>query len=266
LPLLGKKSPSDSCRRRHGTLPGEVVADTLGVAQSNLVEQMSGASKRRGRYQRQGDDEVLAAIRQLTDARPTYGYRRITALLNRARRASGAGLININESSASWRRATCYFNRMSVIALSVSMRGASSPSSNQRWSSDGLEIPCWNGEVVRLVFAIDTCDREIIAWQAGTGGISGEMVRDLMLACVERRFNALRAPHPVQWLADNGSAYAAHETLEFAPALALVPCFTPVRSPESNGVSEAFVKTLKRVMLASNLVRMPYPSYNSFQL
>ena len=25
-----------------------------------------------------------------------------------------------------------------------------------------------------------------------------------------------------------------------------LPCFTPVRSPESNGVSEAFVKTLKR--------------------
>ena len=76
--------------------------------------------------------------------------------------------------------------------------------------------------------------------------ISGEMVRDLMLACVERRFNSLRARHPVQWLADNGSAYVAHETLEFAAALALVPCFTPVRSPESNGVSEAFVKTLKR--------------------
>ncbi|RKJ97865.1 hypothetical protein EBE87_28255 [Pseudoroseomonas wenyumeiae] len=28
--------------------------------------------------------------------------------------------------------------------------------------------------------------------------------------------------------------------------LHLVPCFTPVRSPESNGISEAFVKTLKR--------------------
>jgi transposase InsO family protein len=99
---------------------------------------------------------------------------------------------------------------------------------------------------VHLVFAIDTCDRGIIAWQAGTGGISGEMVHDLMLACVEWRFNALSAPHPVQWLADNGSAYAAHETLELAAELALVPCFTTVRSPESNGVSEAFVKTLKR--------------------
>lgn len=68
----------------------KAIADTLGVARSNLVEQMAGTSKRRGRYDRQGDVELLAAIRQLTDARPTYGYRRITALLNRARRASGA--------------------------------------------------------------------------------------------------------------------------------------------------------------------------------
>ncbi len=33
---------------------------------------------------------------------------------------------------------------------------------------------------------------------------------------------------------------------QFAAPLCLVPCFTPVRSSESNGVSEAFVKTLKR--------------------
>jgi putative transposase len=107
-----------------------------------------------------------------------------------------------------------------------------------------LEISCWNGEIVRLVLAIDICDREIIAWPARTGGGSGEMVRDLILACVERRFNALRAPLPVERLADNGSAYAACETLKFAAALALVPCFTLVSSPESNGVSEAFVKAL----------------------
>jgi hypothetical protein len=54
-----------------GRFPVKVVSDTLGVARSNLVEQLSGASKRRGRYQRQGDGEVLAAIRQPTDARPT---------------------------------------------------------------------------------------------------------------------------------------------------------------------------------------------------
>ena len=81
---------------------------------------------------------------------------------------------------------------------------------------------------------------------ATTAGISGEMIRDMMVHCVERRFGAIRAPHPVQWLSDYGSIFAAHRTIEIAVALNLVPCFTPVESPESNGMAEAFVKTFKR--------------------
>ena len=34
--------------------------------------------------------------------------------------------------------------------------------------------------------------------------------------------------------------------MDFATALNLIACFTPVRSPESNGACEAFVKTVKR--------------------
>ena len=225
----------------------KVVADTLGVARSNLIEQLNHAKQHRGRYRRQGDEALLADIRQLTDARPTYGYRRITALLNRGRRA--AGVVPVNHKRV--------FRLMSKARLLPQPHVGYRPvrahegrivatRSNRRWCSDGLEIGCWNGEVVRLAFAIDACDREIIAWQATTAGVSGEMVRDMMLTCVERRFDALRAPHSVQWLADNGSAYTAKETIEFAAALHLVPCFTPVKSPESNGISEAFVKTLKR--------------------
>jgi hypothetical protein len=62
------------------------------------------------------------------------------------------------------------------------------PASNRRWASDGFEIPCWNGEAVRVAFAIDTHDREIVAWVATSGGgISGEMIHHMMLDCVERR-------------------------------------------------------------------------------
>ncbi len=60
---------------------------------------------------------------------------------------------------------------------------------NLRWTSDGFEIACWNGNLVRVAFALDTCDREVVAWCATTGGISGEMLRDLMLHSVERRFS-----------------------------------------------------------------------------
>ena len=50
----------------------------------------------------------------------------------------------------------------------------------------------------------------------------------------------------MQWLTDNGSAYTAKETIEFGQQLGLILCFTPVRSPQSNGMAEAFVKTFKR--------------------
>jgi transposase InsO family protein len=71
------------------------------------------------------------------------------------------------------------------------------------------------------------------------------MVRDLMLEAVEMRFGSTQAPLAIEWLSDNGSPYTEKETLDFAAALGLVPCFTPVHSPESNGIAEAFVKTFK---------------------
>ena len=85
------------------------------------------------------------------------------------------------------------------------------------------------------------------AWHAvANAGISGSMVRDMMLEAVETRFAAIQAPHPLEWLTDNGSVYTAKDTRDFALAINLVPCFTPVQSPESNGISESFVKTFKR--------------------
>jgi transposase InsO family protein len=87
------------------------------------------------------------------------------------------------------------------------------------------------------------------------GRVSGEAE----VHCVKQRFGAIRAPHTVQWLSDNGSIFAAHKTIEIALALNLVPCFTQVESPESNGMAEAFVKTFKRDYSGSARSRMPLP-------
>jgi putative transposase len=66
------------------------------------------------------------------------------------------------------------------------------------------------------------------------------------LTPVEHRFDACRALSSIEMLSDNGSPYVAKETRIFARQLGLKPCFTPIQSPQSNGISEAFVKTLKR--------------------
>jgi putative transposase len=255
----------------------KTVADGLGVARSNLADRLRHPERRRrGPYRRAGDDELRAEFRAITDARPTYGYRRVTALLNRARRSSDEPSVNRKRVLRPMRQASLtlqpHTGRRPIRAHEGTVVA---PASNRRWASDGFEIPCWDGEVVRVAFAIDTHDREVMAWVATTGaGIGGGVVRDMMLECVERRSDAVRASEPVQWLADNGSAYTAAETVDFATALNLVPRFTPVRSPESNGVCEAFVKTFKRDYVRVNprpdaisvLQQLPawFEDYNAF--
>jgi transposase InsO family protein len=82
--------------------------------------------------------------------------------------------------------------------------------------------------------------------QVHTGASSGEMIRDLMLEATEKRFGPSHTPQPIQWLSDNGGAFRAYDTIDFVIGLGLVPCFAPVRSRQSNGMAEAFVKTFKR--------------------
>lgn len=113
--------------------------------------------------------------------------------------------------------------------------------------SDGFEFAYWNGEIVRAAFVLDARDREVIAWRAVAGvGISGPDIRDMMLEAVEKRFGAIRAPSLIEWLSDDGSPYTARDTRLFAAQHNLTPRVTPLASPESNGMSEAFVKTVKR--------------------
>ena len=225
----------------------KTIAETLEVARSNIIERPKGDRRSRGPQIRPGDVELAADIRRLVDQRPTYGYRRIAALLKRERRSAGQEPVNAKRVYRLMRKHGLLLQRHTgrrrprqhdgqVIAIR----------SNIRWCSDALEFTCWNGEVIRLAFALDCHDREVIGWLATTDGISGEMIRDMMVQCVERRFGTFHAPHRVQWLTDNGSIFAAHKTIEIAVALNLEPCFTPVESPESNGMAEAFVKTFKR--------------------
>jgi putative transposase len=68
-----------------------------------------------------------------------------------------------------------------------------------------------------------------------------------MVAAVEQRFGRVnRLPRPIEWLSDNGSCYVARDTRTFARDIGLLPKTTPLESPQSNGIAEAFVRTFKR--------------------
>ena len=72
----------------------KAVADTLGVARSNLAERQGKPSRPRGPYRKPEDAALLPLLRKLVDERPTYGYRRLAALLNRHLRSQDQATVN----------------------------------------------------------------------------------------------------------------------------------------------------------------------------
>ena len=103
------------------------------------------------------------------------------------------------------------------------------------------------GITIRVAFSLDCCDREVMRYVATTAGINGQMVREFFVESIEYRFgSSTRTPHPIEWLTDNGSCYIKKETRDSVKDLGFVVCTMPVRSPQSNGMAEAFVKTFKR--------------------
>jgi putative transposase len=194
------------------------------------------------------DAELLAAIQALVADLPTYGYRRVHALLRRQAEREGRPAPNVKRVYRVMKVRGLLLQRHAGGAETRRHEGRVAVDvRNTRWCSDGLEIAAENGERVRVAFALDCCDREAMSFVATTGGITGEDVRDLMVAAVEHRFGRVnRLPGPIEWLTDNGSCYLARETRRFAREIGLVPKTTPLESPQSNGMAEAFVRTLKR--------------------
>jgi putative transposase len=225
------------------------VAQTLGVARSNLVIQAAAPriGQRRGRWP-EPEDQLLAEIKQVIAGQPSYGYRRIHALIRRRRCEQGAAPVNVKRVYRVMKAHGLLLERHTGKGQERRHDGRVAVDiPDTRWCSDGFEIGCDNGERVRIALTLDCCDREAISWVATTGGINSGDIRDLMIESVERRFGLVdRLPVSIEWLSDNGSPYTARETRAFAGEIGLVPRTTPIESPQSNGMAEAFVKTLKR--------------------
>ncbi|MCZ0410665.1 IS3 family transposase [Escherichia coli] len=202
-----------------------------------------------GRRSRHSDDtDVLLRIHHVIGELPTYGYRRVWALLRRQVELDGMPAINAKRVYRIMRQNALLLERKTAVPPSKRAHTGkvAVKESNQRWCSDGFEFRCDNGEKLRVTFALDCCDREALHWAVTTGGFDSETVQDVMLGAVERRFGNELPASPVEWLTDNGSCYRANETRQFARMLGLEPKNTAVRSPESNGIAESFVKTIKR--------------------
>ena len=188
--------------------------------------------------------DVEEAISGLLGASPaSYGYRRIHALLKRHGLVCGPKTV--------WR----IMRRRGWLATGRLQRARSGrrhegqvrvAESNRRWASDITGIRAWDGQKGRLAIMIDCADRMVLAWRFAKR-ITAEDLAEMLREAVFRRFGEARArAQGIEFLSDNGPEYTSHRFRPFVRAMGLIPCHTPRRSPESNGLAEAFFGSFKR--------------------
>lgn len=206
-----------------------------------------------GRYRKEEDGMYLPMIKKIVNLRPTYGYKRVTAIINKDLEKQGLRRIN--------RKRVYRIMKLNGLILPKSGEVRNNHQgtgkievlhSNTRWCSDAFEIKCWNDERVYVAFVLDSCDREAIGYVARKQPLVAADIEELMINSIWERFKDKRAPRTIQFLSDRGCIYRADTVRATGRKLGLTSCYTAPYSPSSNGMAEAFVGTIKRDYVYTN--------------
>ena len=189
-------------------------------------------------YQKSDDEFVLSEIKEVLKLRPSYGYRRITAIINRRRKLEFKSRINKKRVLRIMQINGLTLQRTSHPRDHQPTGKVMTLFSNTRWCSDAFEIRCFDRSKVFVAFVLDCHDREAISFVASTEPLTQVNIQSQMVISVEKRFNSLQAPREIQWLSDRGSIYRATETILTAKNLNLNSCFTSIYILKSHGMKD----------------------------
>jgi transposase InsO family protein len=98
---------------------------------------------------------LIERIEKVLADRPSYGYRRVTRMLNRG---SAESPVNHKRIYRLMRAEGLLLQRGSGRPHRIHDGMVITLKSDLRWCSDCFEIACWNGDRVRVAFSLDCCD------------------------------------------------------------------------------------------------------------
>jgi putative transposase len=194
------------------------------------------------RLRRPLDKVLVDHIADLIGKHPTFGYRRLWALL---RYAEGL-LVN---AKAVYRilKAKRWFVHQRQVTPRPRVQGRRSVAarSNERWAMDLTHVSCGKDGWGHLAAIIDCHDREIVGWEFSLRGRAREAERALEEACLYR-FGTLRPDGPTPTIrSDNGLIFTARRFRAACRDYHLSQEFITPYTPEQNGMIERFFRSLK---------------------
>lgn len=200
-------------------------------------------------YQRQaGDNQALCeAIQELAGQYPTYGYRRITALLKRAgwsvnhkrirRLMDELGLLTKpkrrkKRTTNSQHAYPRFPNRVRELAVTTP---------DEVWVSDITHIQVRRDDLY-LAVIMDVFTRAVRGWHLGRS-----LGQDLTLIALQQ---ALATHVPLIHHSDQGVQYAAQAYVDLLKQHDVLISMAAVGKPEENGFAERLIRTIKEEEVA----------------
>jgi putative transposase len=145
-----------------------VVCSVLGVSRSHvtaLANRPSTWSDQRRAPPRSDDAVLLTDIGTVIKDLGIYGYRRVWGVLrhqgvdDRVHRVSPKSVYRVMRDH----NLLLYRHGCSLVSTRKHEDTVAVDQSNTRWCSDGFDIGCDKGEKVRVAFALDCCNREVMS-------------------------------------------------------------------------------------------------------
>jgi putative transposase len=194
-----------------------------------------------------GAADLRRAVERLAGAWPTYGYRRITALLRREGRAvNGKRVRRVMadlglQGKAPARRVRTTDSRHGFPRYPNLVVGLAVERPEQVWVADITYVRL-RDEFVYLAVLMDVFTRRVRGWQLGRS-LDGS----LALAALRR---ALRAGAPEVHHSDQGVQYAATAYVRRLTSRGVAISMAAAGKPEENGYAERLMRTIKEEEVA----------------
>ena len=224
-------------RRERAGISERKVCRVLHVSRSALYRRVQGKCSAP-----KLTDNLVAHLHELIQEYPTFGYRRLWALL---RYRDG---LTVNRKTVyralrikQWLVHQC----PRTPRPRAQRRRSRAPQSNQRWAMDVTHIPCGQDGWGHLTAVIDCHERELIGYEFALRGRAKEAERALEAACLTR-FGTLRpvGPTPIV-VSDNGLIFQSRRFRQVCRDYRRQQEFITPYTPEQNGLIERFFRSLK---------------------
>jgi transposase InsO family protein len=110
--------------------------------------------------------------------------------------------------------------------------------------------------MVWIFVAVDHCHGECVGWHVAKFGSRFAALQPIAMGLLRHRQSVERgAGHGLSLRLDHGSQYIADDFLHQIRAWSITPSFAFVREPETNGVAERFIRTLKEQAIYGRVFR-----------